>query len=797
MTPAEVLASLRGVASNGIEWIKQRGGRASARLRGAAPKAPVAEAVAPVVPAAVPPEGEEIKPAAVRHRVASSGWSLWKKLLAAPTVALIVAVALAFKQWVQSPIAIESFMAAAGAPAGLSSDTIADQLKGHITEINAISADLYETRKLGTASVPLDIRINDTEWTLAKVAKAFNIDLASIEVSGRVFQRGDWVILQATTVRNGDVVVDTLPVHAPVVAAPANPTKGTGAIGNDPFLAQLDVAVNCVALRVMERVSPDVAANYLFKTEVQNHPDHDDEMLAADGRQADSCLRHDDIELYSSVANDPSAHTAERIKALVGLSLHYSNEHETYEELNMALAATALATRAHCDDPALNGLGDVRCRIRWFFNRERNIRAEIAAWMQLGAARSDYAATQDPAHEANTRREAIAAYQRVIDIQDDYGLAYDAIGVQTDALHDTLGAFRWFNLSLRKGETPAAHVDLGWLYINRRNAFYGGVSGSLDWLAAAQVEFEKAIKLMPDYWSAHQGLGYALLEHGYMTEAIDVLKPAAIHDISDLDTRRHLGSAFAGACRFKQAEQFFRAAYVRYAAAGDGNNQLNTLTDWGKALDEFGARQAAVAQEEAVLQKSPGHVYARQFLGQIQIASVDPATVAKGLAALKTAVDADGDKQDFVLQSYLIGLTETGHSGDAVKVYREWSGRGLVPPLGVSLPVANAPPPRNQLVRLGYAKALVVSHQWQQAVPEFDMLAANQIEFTRTDIADLAGQARAGGGNDETLHRIDALTKSALPDPVDHRCHDPRISETTPLSEVSITEPADAVATKR
>lgn len=144
---------------------------------------------------------------------------------------------------------------------------------------------------------------------------------------------------------------------------------------------------------------------------------------------------------------------------------------------------------------------------------------------------------------------------------------------------------------MRRRETAAAHVDLGWPYINRRNAFYGRVSGSSDWLAAAQAQFEKAIQLTPNYWDAHRGLGYALFEHGFMTESIDVLKPAAIHDFSNSDTRRFLAAAFAGACRFNQARQFFRTAYAGYVTAGDLDNQRNTLTDWGKALDLFGAHQ--------------------------------------------------------------------------------------------------------------------------------------------------------------------------------------------------------------
>jgi hypothetical protein len=86
-----------------------------------------------------------------------------------------------------------------------------------------------------------------------------------------------------------------------------------------------------------------------------------------------------------------------------------------------------------------------------------------------------------------------------------------------------------------------------------------------------------------------------------------------------------------------------------------------------------------------VLQRSDGnHVYAREFLGQIEAYASDPTTVAMGLAALQTAVDTDADKQDFILQGYLTGLTKKGHAAEAVNKYRGWSKAGLVPPLGAS-----------------------------------------------------------------------------------------------------------------
>ena len=123
MTLREILASLREATSNGIEWIKERRGLIGSRFRG-------------VVPPAVPvkgdttPAAEDGNPAGEASRkTVSAGWSVLKKFVAVPTIALMLAVALALKQWVQSPIAIESFTTMSGSSPGLSADMIADQLK--------------------------------------------------------------------------------------------------------------------------------------------------------------------------------------------------------------------------------------------------------------------------------------------------------------------------------------------------------------------------------------------------------------------------------------------------------------------------------------------------------------------------------------------------------------------------------------------------------------------------------------------------------------------------------------------
>jgi tetratricopeptide (TPR) repeat protein len=335
------------------------------------------------------------------------------------------------------------------------------------------------------------------------------------------------------------------------------------------------------------------------------------------------------------------------------------------------------------------------------------------------------------------------------------------------------------------GETAAAHNDLGWLYINGRNAFYKEAEAQPGYLDLAEQQFAAAIRIQPDYWDAHASLGYALFQNGKFREAVDVLEPAVEHDSTNRDLLRELGSAYASQCRFDDAHSSFVAAYRNYKAARDENNMRNTLTDWGKVLDEFGLRNAAMAQENEVLHADPNHIYARQFLGQIEVADASSSVVAAGVESLRKAVEADADKHDFVLESYLDGLLKAGKHKTAIGVYEKWSKSGLVPPLAQS-PSNGALAPPNQHVRLSYARALLQDGQTERALGQFEISERISIFPNVSDVSVLREQLRAGSTSPAIERRIGELAKFAIPVPLPHRCVAPTISTAKGLKGLTI-----------
>jgi tetratricopeptide (TPR) repeat protein len=743
-------------------------------------------------------------------------------------VPVALAAGLVVKQWFDAPIAIETLIVDSNASAlGVAGDAIADQIKAYISEINSESGELFQGRKLGEATVPLDVKIGDWDVTVEKITKSFKIPLTSARVTGHLSVVDQCVILEAATSQGDSVKVDIFRMNAPqggnskgmevhckdtsgrepssqarettrdpLSGNPTAPLKHTSKSAF--FMDDMKGSIRCLALRVVVMVSPDVAANYLFKRAEREETRLPERDIAL------QCDVNDDVMLYSQVAQDVNRGPAERANALVGLSLEYSRSHQVYEELNMARAATDLLSHAK---QCAEWLPDshwrrFQCRVQRYWSSDGYRRAEIAAWMQLGESYSDYAALVTDKTTQNIRRsDAIVAYQHVISIKPDYALAYDAIGLQEDWRGNVAAARDAFHGSLSAGETPAAHYDLGWLYINRHNYFVGQ-----HYWEEAEEHFKAAIRLKPDYWDAHRSLGFVLFENEKYRQAIDVLKPAVDHETSDGDLYRHLGSAYAGICQFEKARQNFKAAYAVYARtklmlAGLStisdeakwqeaiDNEFNTLTDWGKVLYQFGLGGAAIAQEEAVVKGYPSHIYAHESLGQFQIKSRDKHVQALGIGELKRAFDSDREKHDFVLANYLNGLTDTEHPDQAIVLYEKWGREGFVPkPSSTAVPNDT-----NQSVRLSYAIALRANGQWKNAINEFKVLDGLNIEFTKKAIGNLETLAMSGGANSEQIADVETLVAHAVPDYDTHLCPNRNIPESTPpmpestsLSQVSI-----------
>jgi tetratricopeptide (TPR) repeat protein len=696
-------------------------------------------------------------------------WAFFRSSAALTVLGVSISAGLAFKQWFDGPIAIRPFTVVEGpGTAGISGSALADQTKAYISKIYSESGDLFQQRKLGEPTVPLDVKIGDTGWNLQSLARAFGIPLTSADVSGRIVQDGDKLILQWTTVKPGAVKVQALPI----LGADASP------------LANVDGALACLALRTVAELSPDVAANYINKQNEGSGGNSDGE----------KCVAEDDVELYSRVSKDGALPPAARVNALVGLSVHFSYLHQLFEELSMAEAATHLASRAlSCDDRGAlpSRWKRLKCTVSAYrpFS-DKNLRAEIAAWMQLGAALSDYAAAAPTLGEMQHRRQlAIDAYDKVIAIQRDYAHAHDAKGLQYSLLNKADDAKRAYQESLKMGETSSAHIDFGLWSIHGRNDSFDERDIQEDELSDAENHFRKAIELSPDYWDAYGGLGYVYYKAGKLADAVDVLKAAVQHDNSNRSLRLLLGSVYAGQCRFDAAKESFQSAYDTSVKNKANDDALNVISDWGRTLAGFGLSEWAVAEETKVLAAKPTHVDALRVRGEIKIETsrMDPFKIEAGLADLKAAVDNDSSKSDAVLSAYLEALVQAGRAADAVAVYETWSREGSVPPLATTSTSDAAILPATPNTRLAYAKALLRNSEWQSASHEFAVLLQLGIRPGTQGSAELLARSANDRVEDAILTYVSATTSDTAPGAArpesKHECNLPTMTQQPLLTD--------------
>jgi tetratricopeptide (TPR) repeat protein len=649
-------------------------------------------------------------------------------------LAILVAVGVATRQWFEKPIAIGSFTVVNDADKlGITPSAIADQLRAHISQINEDSGDLFESRKLVDNAIPLDIKLGNTGWTFATLTKAFNVSFTSAEVAGRVSEEGKYLILDFTTSQGNRIYQDTYPIPLPALVAPSSSKVSPSHLDPDSaFRVQVNHAISCLAFNVVMKVSPDVAANYLHKHE-SHDPQSPEDLL--------NCIHTDDVALYSEVSRNRLASPYTRVNALVGLSVHYSESQQYYEEVAMADAAKQLAgDTMGCDDPVQMPWW-VKLRCLFFLERrETNRRAQIAAWMQTGAAYADYANIAPTFGEMLKRRQkAIDAYRHVIGIANDYALAYDALGLQYTLLGKQDDAAASYTKSIQLEEAPPAHMDLGLHILKGRNDVYTKQQFPAKTLDDAETEFMGAITRQPDYWEGHIRLGYVLYEKGQLREAADAVTVALSRNRGDRHLRRFLASVYADMCEVEPARRQFSDAYQESeqldrdalhspgqqpAMSGRiGINGLNTMSDWGKALDGFGLRDAALEQENQVLAQNPKHIDALVFRGliQIKIADSNSPQVEAGLADLKAAAESESPKSAFAHEAYLISLIKVNRANEAIDQYKRWAARGDVPP-----PVKNAVdqlqsiPPNTGFRRL-LVRALLMEHQWTQAAEELSI----------------------------------------------------------------------------
>jgi hypothetical protein len=144
------------------------------------------------------------------------GWWSWLKVVQWGTPALLIIAAIPLVlQWVRSPIAIESIAIDANATAlGISGDALADQIKSRISEVNAEAGELFQTRKLGDATVPLDVKIGGWDLTVEQLTKAYRVRLTSAHVTGHLSVVEKCLVLETATSTGDEVRVSMFRMNA-------------------------------------------------------------------------------------------------------------------------------------------------------------------------------------------------------------------------------------------------------------------------------------------------------------------------------------------------------------------------------------------------------------------------------------------------------------------------------------------------------------------------------------------------------------------------------------------------------
>jgi tetratricopeptide (TPR) repeat protein len=246
-----------------------------------------------------------------------------------------------------------------------------------------------------------------------------------------------------------------------------------------------------------------------------------------------------------------------------------------------------------------------------------------------------------------------------------------------------------------------------------------------DELRAAEMHFRRTIELAPDYWDAHGALGYVLYKAGKFRDAADALEEAAQRDASNRGLRLLLGAAYAGLCRFDDARAGFKTAHDANVSDKDEIEALNTKTDWGQTLDEFGFHDWAMAEVSRVLAANPLHVDALKIRGEAKLAAAGQnlPQVGEALADLRAAVANDTAKSDAVLNAYLDALSRTTGADEAVSTYETWSQNGIVPALATSSIVDAVIIPDTRRTRRTYADALAKLNRLDSARRELDVLS--------------------------------------------------------------------------
>jgi tetratricopeptide (TPR) repeat protein len=225
--------------------------------------------------------------------------------------------------------------------------------------------------------------------------------------------------------------------------------------------------------------------------------------------------------------------------------------------------------------------------------------------------------------------EAVAHYQKALEINPNYAEAHNNIGVVLCQKGQVDEAMVQFQKALEiKPDYAEAHINLG-------NALFQ--KGRVD---EAVAQFQKALEINPNNAEAHYNLGVALIQRGQVDEAIAEYQKALEINPNYVEAHYNLGVVLCQKGRVDEAMAQFQKALEINPNYADAHNNLGFIFFQKGQMDE------AMVQFQKALEINPNHADAHNNLGTalLQRGRVDEA-IAQFQEALRLKPDY-GDAQN-------------------------------------------------------------------------------------------------------------------------------------------------------
>jgi protein O-mannosyl-transferase len=312
----------------------------------------------------------------------------------------------------------------------------------------------------------------------------------------------------------------------------------------------------------------------------------------------------------------------------------------------------------------------------------------IADFQRALQINSDFAEAHDNLGNALFQKgkmdEAIAHFQRALQINPDFADAHNGLGnalLRQGKVDEAIGQYQnalqinpdfvvaHYNLGsalFQKGDVDGAMVHFQKaLQINPNDPGahnnFGNVlfeSGNVD---QAVAQYQRALRINPDFADAHNGLGNALLQQGQVAEAVAQYQTALQINPGFAEARNGLGNALLQQGKAEEAIANYQTALQINPGFAEAHNNL------GAALLHQGRVDEAIADFQRALQINPDYAEACYNLGNAfrQKGSLDEA-IANYQKALRI-------KPNYAEACYNLGnvFRQKGSLDEAIAYYQK------------------------------------------------------------------------------------------------------------------------------